>query len=460
VVAVGDLLARFGVNLAERDLVGDYGVTGSAINRNASVTGDGSLATVRFRALQGGASPITLLDGFLIDSQLRVEKPRMDGSVDLSVAAGPMKLHDAAGAELRGLITLDDAKVDFNDFFALAEAFGAKKDAANFNPLADLNEDGAVDFNDFFVLAESFGKTAVDAPVKRSSKPVGARSEGTISLTALHGAVKPGQTVTLDAVLSGAEAKGVGFTVTYDAARFEFVESKEAGEQALFLVRPEGEGRVSVARAEGSLDGSVAQLTFRAKGEFEEPGRFQIADGLILGVDGLIAQIAGGSLDMATTPAQFALNQNFPNPFNPETTIKYSLADDAQVQLRIYNIVGQVVRTLVQDRQVAGRYSIRWDGRDDRGLTVSSGIYFSQITAGKFRDVRKLMLLKSAPEKLKKLLPLPSSASVTSVCPGDENVTEPSAEVSMLRISVWNVPPAASAIVRLLNAPSVATILA
>jgi hypothetical protein len=397
VVSKGDLLARYGVNLAERDLVGDYGVTGSARSVTAAATGDGSLATVRFRAIQGGPAAISILDGFLIDAQLNVERPKMDGSLGLSVAAGPMKLHDASGAVVLGLISLDDAKVDFNDFFALAEAFGARKDAVNFNPLADLNEDGAVDFNDFFIFAENFGKVTVDAPVatKRSNKPVGDNPQGTLSLTALGGRVKPGQTVTLDAVLSGAEARGVGFSVTYDPARFEFVEAVRSGEE-LFLARPDGEGRIAVARAvEGGLDGSVARLVFRAKGEFEEPGRFQIADGLILGADGLIAQVAPGeALALATTPAEFALGQNFPNPFNPETTIRYSLADDAQVQLRIYNLVGQVVRTLVQERQAAGRYAIRWDGRDERGLTVSSGVYFYQITAGKFKDVRKLMLLK------------------------------------------------------------------
>jgi len=396
VVATGDLLARYGVALAERDLVGDYGVTGSAYGIRAAATGDGGLATVRFRAIQGGPVEVSIKDGFLIDAQLNVEKPNMDARIALEVAAGPMKLHDASGAEVLGLISLDDAKVDFNDFFALAEAFGSKKDAANFNPLADLNEDGAVDFNDFFIFAENFGKVAADAPViQRSSKPTGANPQGTLSLTALGGAVKPGQTVTLDAVLSGAEARGVGFAVTYDPARFEFVEVAKSGEE-LFLARPDGEGRIAVARAvEGSLDGAVARLVFRAKGEFEEPGRFQIADGLILGADGLIAQVAPGeALALATTPAEFALGQNFPNPFNPETTIKYSLADDAQVQLRIYNLLGQVVRTLVQERQVAGRYAMRWDGRDDRGLTVSSGVYFYQITAGKFKDVRKLMLLK------------------------------------------------------------------
>ena len=150
-----------------------------------------------------------------------------------------------------------------------------------------------------------------------------------------------------------------------------------------------------MARAvEGSIDGAVARLVFRARGEFEDPGRFQVKDGLALGADGRLAQIAGNILSLATAPSKFALIQNFPNPFNPETTIKYTLADDARVSLRIYNIVGQVVRTLVSDRQAADRYSVRWDGLDERGLTVSSGVYFYQVMAGNFKDVRKLMLLK------------------------------------------------------------------
>jgi hypothetical protein len=101
-----------------------------------------------------------------------------------------------------------------------------------------------------------------------------------------------------------------------------------------------------------------------------------------------------GALSVESTPTEFALNQNFPNPFNPETTIKYQLAESAPVQLRIYNIVGQVVRTLVSEQQAAGRYQIRWNGTDDRGVAVSSGIYFYQVSAGKFQDVKRLMLLK------------------------------------------------------------------
>jgi flagellar hook assembly protein FlgD len=104
--------------------------------------------------------------------------------------------------------------------------------------------------------------------------------------------------------------------------------------------------------------------------------------------------VVAGVLNIQSTPTEFALLQNFPNPFNPETTIQYNLSESADVTLQIYNVVGQVVRTLVAERQAAGRYRVQWSGSDDRGVPVSSGIYFYKVSAGKFQDVRKLMLLK------------------------------------------------------------------
>jgi hypothetical protein len=142
-------------------------------------------------------------------------------------------------------------------------------------------------------------------------------------------------------------------------------------------------------------EGQIVSLTFKVLGDFEDAGRFDIADAIVF--DGNLNSnpvVVLGSLELQTTPTEFALLQNYPNPFNPETTIKYNLAEGAGVSLRIYNIVGQVVRTLVAENQTAGRYQVRWDGTDDRGSSVSSGIYFYQVAAGQFKDVKRLMLLK------------------------------------------------------------------
>ena len=93
-------------------------------------------------------------------------------------------------------------------------------------------------------------------------------------------------------------------------------------------------------------------------------------------------------------PLVFSLSQNAPNPFNPETIISYSLPQSEQVKLVIYNVLGQEIRTLVNAFQPAGRYRVVWNSKDDFGRSVSSGIYFYQITAGEFLDTRKMLILK------------------------------------------------------------------
>ncbi len=94
------------------------------------------------------------------------------------------------------------------------------------------------------------------------------------------------------------------------------------------------------------------------------------------------------------TPLVFSLSQNAPNPFNPETIISYSLPQSEQVKLVIYNVLGQEIRTLVNAFKPAGRYRVIWNSKDDFGRSVSSGVYFYQITAGKFTNTRKMLILK------------------------------------------------------------------
>lgn len=94
-------------------------------------------------------------------------------------------------------------------------------------------------------------------------------------------------------------------------------------------------------------------------------------------------------------PNCFALNQNYPNPFNPTTTIKYALMEDVKVSLKIYNTLGQEVRTLVNEDQTAGFKEIMWDGKNNTGAAVPSGIYIYRLVAGsKFVKANKMMLVK------------------------------------------------------------------
>jgi hypothetical protein len=88
-------------------------------------------------------------------------------------------------------------------------------------------------------------------------------------------------------------------------------------------------------------------------------------------------------------PATYSLAQNYPNPFNPSTTLEYSLPVSGQTTLKIFNVLGQEVRTLVNDTQIAGKYSVRFDAS-----TLSSGVYFYRLVAGEFREVKRMLLLK------------------------------------------------------------------
>ncbi len=95
-------------------------------------------------------------------------------------------------------------------------------------------------------------------------------------------------------------------------------------------------------------------------------------------------------------PRKCHLSQNHPNPFNATTLMAYTLSDAEPnlVTMKVFNILGQEIRTLVKDHQTAGRYLVRWDGRDQNGLPVASGIYFCELRAGSQRQARKLLLLR------------------------------------------------------------------
>jgi len=93
-------------------------------------------------------------------------------------------------------------------------------------------------------------------------------------------------------------------------------------------------------------------------------------------------------------PDHFALEQNYPNPFNPSTSILYSLAEKAYVSMKIHDLLGREIRTLFAGDQTAGSHRAEWNGLDDRGGRVPSGIYFYTLTAKGFRETRKLVMLR------------------------------------------------------------------
>ena len=94
------------------------------------------------------------------------------------------------------------------------------------------------------------------------------------------------------------------------------------------------------------------------------------------------------------TPAKFTLTGNYPNPFNPSTTISYSIPSDGNVELIVYNIRGQKVKTLISGTQPTGVYNVTWNGKDENDSSVSSGLYFYKLRSSGKIAVKKMLLLK------------------------------------------------------------------
>ncbi len=120
-------------------------------------------------------------------------------------------------------------------------------------------------------------------------------------------------------------------------------------------------------------------------------------DSHLVRADALILEQAGtpvGIFEPLYIPVEYSLSQNYPNPFNPVTQIRYTLPQNTNVQLKIYDILGREVKTLVNSEQPAGGYIVEWNGTNNFNTQVSSGMYIYRIVAGKFVQTKKMMFLK------------------------------------------------------------------
>ncbi len=104
--------------------------------------------------------------------------------------------------------------------------------------------------------------------------------------------------------------------------------------------------------------------------------------------------VEDGVLIQELLPKVTTIYQNYPNPFNPTTTINYQLPENCKVELTVYNLKGQKVKTLVKDNLESGNHTVLWNGRDDKGKSVSSGIYFYKLKTDNHEETKKMILMK------------------------------------------------------------------
>ena len=140
----------------------------------------------------------------------------------------------------------------------------------------------------------------------------------------------------------------------------------------------------------------VDTLTFGAQTDDISIGRSPDGSDTWVSFDTPTPGLTNGELGLGknTLPSSFVLDQNYPNPFNPETKITFTLPEDSNTSLVVYDLLGTEIKTLINNVRQAGAHTISWNGADNEGNLVSGGVYLYRIKSGKFTLTKKMLFLK------------------------------------------------------------------
>jgi hypothetical protein len=348
--------------------------------RTVTTAFDGSY-TLNLTVPAGTYDIAAKMDGFLRQTLRNVAIPATE--VNLLLLAG-----DVNG----------DNTVDLVDFGLLAASFGSVEGDSSYNPSCDFSGDGVVDLSDFAYLSSNFLHSGDPAPGL-----VGGRLKLS-SRDKVGGIIE----ITLEGEVSSLYAYALQVEFEPNELEMEGVELGDllSDERVLYHLKVERPGLVTVlvslvGESLGiSGEGDLLRLRFRVLGE---GGGIKVLNGSLIAVSGMkggiLNRIPDMSLDIEAIPTGTFLGQNFPNPFNPETWIPFSLAERAEVKIQIYDLSGRLVRTLKLGELDPGLYCRRgraayWDGRNQLGERVANGVYLYCLTAGDFSAMRRMVILK------------------------------------------------------------------
>ncbi|MFC1729560.1 FlgD immunoglobulin-like domain containing protein, partial [candidate division KSB1 bacterium] len=198
---------------------------------------------------------------------------------------------------------------------------------------------------------------------------------------------------------------GYDYTLVYDKSKLELVDDgiEEGGfmatrpgfSETVFFTKSTARGTKVISGLKGQGDGYVAgdgvitRLRFRSRVQDERPA-VELVSVKLANSDADIQRLS----DVRPVPEKFHLSQNYPNPFNPETKIRFQLPRNAHVSLKVYNILGQEVATLVNRDMESGFHSLNWNGRNNAGVRVASGVYIYELRTAEFSMAKKMLLIK------------------------------------------------------------------
>ncbi len=275
---------------------------------------------------------------------------------------------------------------------------------------ADINEDGIVYVEDLSLATGNYltgpGTTGAQ-PVyqKPAVQPVASNLDAIVSLMNLPTDVKAGRTYTFQVVVQNAgDVRGYDVGVDYDTNIFSYAGIRKGdfiNAQSYFFP-VEGEGHIGFVNSvygtrSFSGDGMLMEVSLTANrdGVFSSD-MVSLSDAVFVNSNYIKETILSTSETGLSTdaPTVFELSQNFPNPFNPTTTINFSVPQNGNVSLKIYDVLGRHVATLVDGSYSAGNYNLMWNATDVNGNLVSNGVYFYKLEAGSHRATKRMLFLK------------------------------------------------------------------
>jgi hypothetical protein len=301
-----------------------------------------------------------------------------------------------------------DGVVDLYDLSYFSSAYGKVYPDPLYDACVDYKlATGVIDINDFSTFSQHYLHQLGDACGGQGSPPRWASSDASVRLVGTPVADRTNGTIGLEVGLQRAE-DAVAAVMIFDiqSANCDFIEWIASGEfdgqvVATTVDRDNRQQLFVFAAKNPGAAGDMSQLGKMIIKNIDEEKEFNLENlrmtrGDLLDGDGNQLTFEGIEVQESQTPViRNYLAQNHPNPFNPTTTIGYSVKENVKVSLRIYNVKGQLVRTLVDEVATPGiTYHAIWNGMDNAGEKVSTGVYFYRIAAGDFVETKKMVLLK------------------------------------------------------------------
>jgi len=277
------------------------------------------------------------------------------------------------------------------DFSIFAANYGKTNaaDPVNYVWAYDMNADGSVGPSDFSIFAAAYGSTLKAAKAAIAEMP---ETQIPLAVTASVDEATSTYFVNVN-IENSTDLKGFEFFLTYDPTAVDFVENSVSGLVGIHMTQVDkGTIRVDDWFVGEEFSGAVT-LGFKSLG-FNSTIDFGIGAAVVDEAGRLAAVTDITEATVKALPTVYSLSQNYPNPFNPTTTIDYSIPRSGNVELVIFNMAGQKVRTLVSGRQDAAFYKVVWNGRNEAGESVASGLYFYSLKTAGFSKIEKMTLVK------------------------------------------------------------------